>query len=420
MVHSKSTWKAALFIGAAWLLGAGATAVAGTSVKVQATEGVAADNLLRIPQGCEIPWGDSLPVIAESVVFPTASPMVTGSDGTTLGDLSTVITQGSIAGLFAPIQDRSTFQAERVKSDALGNTIGFNGTEGGLDPDTPGRLPFQFTGPTFVASSCAKRLLVKLAVADICAPASGGAAGSVQAGKVNLWIPDNGSQFATVGKQAGVEGVGTPATLIVNRNLASNPLSSACGAGIDITVTPSAADVDANLPIPTVWGAAAIAGPASVEVVEYYNPSQDHYFMTWVPDEIAILDAGTQIMGWVRTGKTLRTYTTAQAGTSPICRYYIPPALGDSHFYGRGTAECDATGAANPGFVLEDPAFMQMYLPVAGVCPANTTEVYRVFSNRPDANHRYMTDTATRDSMVALGWLAEGDGPDLVVMCAPQ
>jgi len=43
-----------------------------------------------------------------------------------------------------------------------------------------------------------------------------------------------------------------------------------------------------------------------------------------------------------------------------------------------------------------------------------------VFSNRYDANHRYMTDKATRDQMVAKGWLAEGDGPDLVVMCAPD
>jgi len=29
---------------------------------------------------------------------------------------------------------------------------------------------------------------------------------------------------------------------------------------------------------------------------------------------------------------------------------------------------------------------MQMYLPVAGACPAGTVQVYRVFSNRPDAN----------------------------------
>ena len=51
--------------------------------------------------------------------------------------------------------------------------------------------------------------------------------------------------------------------------------------------------------------------------------------------------------------------------------------------------------------------------------PAGTAPVDRVFSNRADANHRYMTDRALRDQMVASGWLAEGDGPDLVVMCAP-
>jgi hypothetical protein len=126
------------------------------------------------------------------------------------------------------------------------------------------------------------------------------------------------------------------------------------------------------------------------------------------------------IRGWTRTGQAFMTYTTPHSGTSPVCRYYIPPGLGDSHFFGRGTDECSATGQNNPSFKLEDPAFMQMFLPVAGECPANTTQVYRVFSNRSDANHRYMTDRAIRDQMVAQGWLVEGDGPDAVVMCAPQ
>jgi hypothetical protein len=85
-----------------------------------------------------------------------------------------------------------------------------------------------------------------------------------------------------------------------------------------------------------------------------------------------------------------------------------------------GTVECNATGQKNPSFSLEDPAFMQMFLPTAGTCPASTTQIYRVFSNRPDANHRYMTDKAIRTQMTAKGWAAEGDGPDLVVMCAPQ
>ncbi len=166
----------------------------------------------------------------------------------------------------------------------------------------------------------------------------------------------------------------------------------------------------------------AIAAPkdAAISIIEYYHAGFDHYFITWMPGEIAKLDAGVEIRGWARTGYSFKTYTTAQAGTSPVCRYYIPPALGDSHFFGRGTVECNETGQKNPSFMLEDPSFMQMHLPVAGVCPAGMVQVYRVFSNRPDANHRYMTDRAVRDQMVAKGWLAEGDGPDLVVMCAPQ
>ena len=156
-----------------------------------------------------------------------------------------------------------------------------------------------------------------------------------------------------------------------------------------------------------------------VQVVEYFNTALDHYFITWVPAEIAILDAGVAIKGWQRTGSSLKAYTIAQSITTPICRYYLPPQFGDSHFFGRGTVECNATGQANPEYVLEEPAFMQLFFPIAGNCPALTTPIYRVFSNRNDANHRYMTDRALRDQMVARGWLAEGDGPDLVVMCAP-
>jgi hypothetical protein len=62
---------------------------------------------------------------------------------------------------------------------------------------------------------------------------------------------------------------------------------------------------------------------------------------------------------------------------------------------------------------------MQLYVPAAGACPAGSTPIYRVFNDRVDANHRYTTDRGVRDQMVARGWIAEGDGPDLVVMCAP-
>ncbi|MFO1312243.1 MAG: VCBS repeat-containing protein [Burkholderiales bacterium] len=159
--------------------------------------------------------------------------------------------------------------------------------------------------------------------------------------------------------------------------------------------------------------------PPEVRAIEYYNASLDHYFITWLPAEQRSLDEGLTPTRWTRTGSGFNALAMGTAQTSPVCRFYIPPALGDSHFFGRGSAECAATGSRNPTFVLEDAAFMHVVLPVAGACPAGTTPVYRVFDNRPDANHRYLVDRNARDQMVAKGWIAEGDGPDLVVMCAP-
>ena len=165
--------------------------------------------------------------------------------------------------------------------------------------------------------------------------------------------------------------------------------------------------------------AGQVPAAATTDVIEYYNASLDHYFITWIAAEIANLDAGKTPTLWTRTGKSFKAYTTAQAGTSQVCRFYIPPTLGSSHFFGRGTAECNATLAAHPDFVLEEPKYMQLFMPAAGSCPTGTQPIYRVFDNRTDANHRYTTDRAVRDQMVSKGWLAEGDGADLVVMCAP-
>ena len=160
------------------------------------------------------------------------------------------------------------------------------------------------------------------------------------------------------------------------------------------------------------------ATPASASAVEFYNVGLDHYFVSYIAQEIADLDNGVH-PGWARTGQSFRVFTASSAQTSSVCRFYIPPGKGDSHFYGRGTQECTETAQKNPTFVNEDPQFFFVVLPDAGVCPAGTINVYRVFDNRIDANHRYMIDPAIRDTMVSQrGWIAEGDGPDRVVMCA--
>jgi hypothetical protein len=184
------------------------------------------------------------------------------------------------------------------------------------------------------------------------------------------------------------------------------------------SATPTAIDFAGLHSVTGCAGKTYDFGPV-VQVVEFYNAALDHYFITWAANEIALLDAGTTLKGWTRTGKSFKAYVTAQAGTTDVCRIYIIPARGDSHFFGRGQQECEATMSAHPDFTLEEPKFMAMILPTAGVCPAGTVKVYRVFSNRADANHRYMTDLAVRAQMAALGWVIEGDGPDAVVMCGP-
>jgi len=160
-------------------------------------------------------------------------------------------------------------------------------------------------------------------------------------------------------------------------------------------------------------------GASTAMAIEFYNQSLDHYFVSHIAKEISDLDTGVHV-GWTRTGQSFRVFTAAQATTSPVCRFYIPPDKGDSHFYGRGVQECTETAQKNPTFINEDPQFFFVILPNAGVCPAGTIPVYRVFDNRVDANHRYMIDRNIRDLMVSQQhWIAEGDGPDLVVMCVP-
>jgi hypothetical protein len=220
-------------------------ALAHTTVKSQANEGVRDDNALRIGHGCEAEGGTRA-VIAQSVVFPGDAPELSASDpAVVISSLAEAIVQGSIAGLVAGIQDRSIFLVQGEKTDANGNVVGFYGKAGRLTPELAGRVPFQFTTPNFQPESCATRLLVKVAIADICSLRPP----LLQPGKVNLWIPDNGSRFAV----EGIDGIGEPATLTVNRNLLTNPIPASCNGGYSVTVTPSAAQLEIDLPISRYW-----------------------------------------------------------------------------------------------------------------------------------------------------------------------
>lgn len=168
------------------------------------------------------------------------------------------------------------------------------------------------------------------------------------------------------------------------------------------------------------------ASSATLEAVEYYNPSLDHYFVTALADEIAKLDAGV-VVGWQRTGLNFDVFdpATPQPGASPVCRFYGSPAAGlDSHFYSASPAECADVLARFPGVWLEETSdAFGVFLPnpQTGQCPANSIPVYRLWNQRTDSNHRFTTDPVVERQMVARGYVAEGYGPGPmpVAMCAP-
>ncbi len=167
------------------------------------------------------------------------------------------------------------------------------------------------------------------------------------------------------------------------------------------------------------------AGPAptNVNIVEFYNASLDHYFITANPQEISDLDTGIHV-GWARTGQSFKAYgigSTGRTGRRPVCRAYGQPSAGlDSHFYSASPDECIATMLNFGGaWGLEASEVFEMDLPdaVTGACPSGGVPIYRIFNQRADVNHRYTTSTAIRDQMVAKGGVAEGYGPNAVALC---
>ena len=156
-------------------------------------------------------------------------------------------------------------------------------------------------------------------------------------------------------------------------------------------------------------------------VVEFYNAPLDHFFITAVPAEATAIDMGNAGPGWTRTGLSFN-----QGGDTPVCRFYGSVAPGpNSHFYSAFAAECSAlmqlaatTPASQPRWNSEGFAFATG-LPVNEGCLAGTVPVYRAYNDgfrlSKDSNHRFSTDVAAIQGVIARGWIYEG-----VAMCAPK
>ena len=196
-------------------------------------------------------------------------------------------------------------------------------------------------------------------------------------------------------------------------------LDAATGARKGVFVTAGSGGLSSG----TYAAVIAFAAPpvVAVPVVEYYNAALDHYFMSSLAADIAALDSGA-LKGWARTGLAFNAFPQAVAGANPVCRFYLPPANGDSHFYSASPAECargahevsdvrvrggrrDARGAAR-----RDHGGLSSRVP-SRCSGSGTIARTRIIATRPIAS--------VKAAMLAKGYVAEGYGPDATIMCAP-
>jgi hypothetical protein len=246
MLSTVTFKKSAMYSLAATMLAASQGIFADTRLQTPVIpENTQVYNALVIVHGCDDPVSGttSTPVFGQSVVFPDGvdSAVTVGGAGSSQPLTDFVQNWGN---LNQKIQSNDVFTLEAEKTDALGNVIGFWGGNGKLLGTYTGLNPF-VTGAVLIEStSCAKSVTFVFAIADVCMITN---LSGFNTETVNLWTPAVGSNYD--GTPDTNDGYNSPATLTVTRNLTTNPLPASCGAGVNVVVTPSANQINRDMPV---------------------------------------------------------------------------------------------------------------------------------------------------------------------------
>ncbi|MGV8712262.1 MAG: hypothetical protein ACWA6R_06915 [Nitrosomonas sp.] len=206
----------------------------------QITEGKKSENYLVITHGC---GGNA--VMGASVVFPDGLDSTIAVNGNPhTGTLNDFVTNwGNSIQLY---QDRSVFSEQDVKRDSNGNVVGFWAGGGRtVASHLYGRIAFVSSAVRINPESCAQTIRFAVAAADICKITT---VDNINAdNSVSLWVPAVGSKYdGTPGGHA----FDFPVFFTISRDLTANPLPESCGGvGQQISVRPSAAQVDRDMPI---------------------------------------------------------------------------------------------------------------------------------------------------------------------------
>ena len=211
------------------------------------------------------------PVVAQSVVIPTLSPVIsvapvtgntagtyvkqTTSPANTVGNYLFTTAAGTtpvttLANRFQLVQNKNVFTTSIEQRDSTGtNVIGWVSTKGSLQINEHGEVPFRFSNVFFGANSCVHDVVVQIAVADICKinsfPLSSASLSTTQG--VNLWIDNTLGGSPSFPAAAIENGAGTT-NMVINRDPVTDPYPASCaGAPIVTAATSLAATVQANV-----------------------------------------------------------------------------------------------------------------------------------------------------------------------------
>jgi hypothetical protein len=196
----------------------------------QVDEGTRTYNNVVIGHGC----AEDAPVIGTSVVFPDGVDSTLSVDGEASPASVTdfVANWGNAVQL---IQSNDIFALQDVKTDPLGNVVGFWAGAGALEHHLIGLVPFRTNAIVIEPTSCARSVTFEAAIVDVCVVTP---LGGFSEASVNLWTPSAGSNFDGAESE--------PARLTVNRTSA---LPAECGEGLDVVVTPSGAQLNRDMPV---------------------------------------------------------------------------------------------------------------------------------------------------------------------------
>lgn len=154
-------------------------------------------------------------------------------------------------------------------------------------------------------------------------------------------------------------------------------------------------------------------------MIEYHHPELDQYFYTTLSREVELLDAGTAIRGWSRTGEAWRvvvhTECPGATGQWPTYRFVGRPGVGPtSHVFLLDRAECKVVKDSG-AWIYEGSTFWAGAPDARQTCTKpNDQPLYRIMRPFGEGRHRFATRRAVVEAMVAKGWIEEG-----LVMCLP-